>query len=118
MRADQNLARSRIMRARIVSHIEQNGPATNAELQFALGRSPSTIIHHTSILAREDAIHNEPAYNHKNGKDEFVWHLGQGIGPIKSNVRQRKIKKWPLHHVRDSLVAALFGTTKYCEVRV
>lgn len=107
--------KSQIVRARIVAHIEKNGPATNLELQAAIGRSPSTVYHHIMMMSKSGLVHNEPIYNNKNGTDDATWHLGEN--PNKSGdpeVVQRKVKVWPQHHVRDSLVAALFG---HVEVR-
>lgn len=103
--------KSQVVRARIVAHIEKNGPATNLELQAAIGRSPSTVYHHILMMSRIGLVHNQPIYNNKNGTDEAMWHLGEN--PNKSGdpeVVQRRVKVWPLHHVRDSLVSALFGS--------
>lgn len=107
---EQNRARARIMRARIIDHIEKNGPSTNTALQIALGRSPSTIYYHVAGLAKEKKIHNEPVRNDVNCNPEAVWHLGENPNQSTDpDVIQRKVKIWPLHHVRDSLVTALFG---------
>lgn len=116
-RIEARNVKSAVVRARIIAHIEQNGPATYLDLQAALGRSASTIYYHAVMLAKAGKIHSEPIYNEQNHGDEAVWHLGENPNKSKDpEIVRRQVKTWPLNHVRDSLVAAFFGPGR--EVRV
>lgn len=115
----QQKAKSHVIQARLIGYLEKNGPTATGELAAAIGRSTAVVYNHMMMLCAARKTHSTEGVCPR-GKT-LIWHLGLGefadtpdLGDIPVCTQ---VKVWPPHHVRDPLVAFLFGAINHIEVR-
>jgi hypothetical protein len=95
--------------------IPEHGPMGSTELVALTGSKMNTIREYMSKLVNEGRALSELIANPVNGGRTVmaIYSVGDGTIPQKGEVAKREtVTQYPLHHVRDSLVTALFGPAK------
>lgn len=91
------------------------------EIAEEMGISIHTVTNNLIVLERDGEVHRDPVKLAIAGSFNSVWRLGKGADEVTLNSRRllkcdvpRVIlsKEYPVNHVRDPLVAALFGAPK------
>ena len=115
MSRDEQRQKAAMFRDLLIDLLNEHGPLKAAQLVALTGSKLSTVREYMSKLTHEGRAISTHVPAPGNGGAGWVamYSAGDGLAPLKGEcAKQRTLTKYPLHHVRDELVAALFGAAR------
>ena len=112
---EQVRANAQAFRADLIAMLKERGQMGVSELVAATGAAADKIRSHMNRMTNEGRIEKQMIAGkaHSRGGTRVTVYRALDYAEIDEDAPKRpRPKAYPLHHVRDSLVAALFGPAK------